>query len=240
MEWIGLILQIILLGFFLIWEGYNKKKGENLAMKEDSRDINYEGEKGKHLATKEDIGDITDIIKNVESKFINQTEILKSQLLLLTNIKSEIYSIERKAIIDTNEKLYQWISHTMQLPILDNNDDIDRFIKKMDDLYYEEQACEALLELFIDNKVIIDNVHKISGYIFNIHIEKKLILFRLKKINSNPKEFENELDNLEKEIKEKASTLIDKYEEISPNIHNLRSDFKNYIYSKCLNKVPEA
>lgn len=46
MEWIGLILQIILLGFFLIWEGYNKKKGENLAMKEDSREINYEGEKG--------------------------------------------------------------------------------------------------------------------------------------------------------------------------------------------------
>ena len=37
MEWIGLILEILLLGIFLIWEGYNKKKGENFAMKEDSR-----------------------------------------------------------------------------------------------------------------------------------------------------------------------------------------------------------
>lgn len=68
MEWIGLILQIILLGFFLIWEGYNKKKGENLAMKEDSREINYEGEKGKNLATKEDIAQITQELEKVKNE----------------------------------------------------------------------------------------------------------------------------------------------------------------------------
>lgn len=74
MEWIGLILQIILLGAFLFWESYNKKKGENRAMKEDSRDINYEGEKGKNLATKEDIDEITKIIESVKNEisFENQ------------------------------------------------------------------------------------------------------------------------------------------------------------------------
>lgn len=74
MELIGLILQILLLGVFLIWEGYNKKKGENLAIKEDSRDINYEGEKGKNLATKEDIDEITKIIESVKNEisFENQ------------------------------------------------------------------------------------------------------------------------------------------------------------------------
>ena len=30
MEWIGLILEILLLGIFLIWEGYNKKKERTL------------------------------------------------------------------------------------------------------------------------------------------------------------------------------------------------------------------
>lgn len=68
MEWIGLILQIILLGAFLFWEGYNKKKGENQALKEDSRDINYEGEKGKNLATKEDIAHITQQYRNIINK----------------------------------------------------------------------------------------------------------------------------------------------------------------------------
>ena len=74
MEWIGLTLQILLLGIFLIWEGYNKKKGENLAMKEDSREINYEGEKGKNLATKEDIAQITKEIESVRNEISAQKQ----------------------------------------------------------------------------------------------------------------------------------------------------------------------
>lgn len=61
--------------------------------------IAYFKEKGKNLATKHDIGEITNEIKNVKSKFTNQTEILSLP-------KSEIYSIERNVIIDVNEKLY--------------------------------------------------------------------------------------------------------------------------------------
>lgn len=80
MEWIGLILQILLLGLFLIWEGYNKKKGENLAMKEDSREIDYEKEKGKNLATKEDITDITRRIESVKDSYNKALEAHKVEL----------------------------------------------------------------------------------------------------------------------------------------------------------------
>lgn len=80
MEWIGLVLEILLLGIFLIWEGYNKKKGENLAMKEDSRDINYEGEKGKNLATKEDIALITKEIESVKDIYNKALESHKIEL----------------------------------------------------------------------------------------------------------------------------------------------------------------
>lgn len=80
MEWIGLVLQILLLGFFLIWEGYNKKKGENQALKEDSRDINYEGEKGKNLATKEDIAQITQQIESVKDSYNKVLEAHKIEL----------------------------------------------------------------------------------------------------------------------------------------------------------------
>lgn len=197
-------------------------------------------EKGKNLATKDDIGKITNEIKSVESAFTNKTEILKSQLSLLTNVKSEIYSTERDAIINANEKLYQWLSHIMRFPALGDNDDIDRYIKKMDDLYHEEQACEALLELFIDDKVIIDNIHNISGYIYNIHIAKQIILYRLQKQNSDPEINELKLNNLENETREKLIELIDKYGIISPKVHKLRLDFRNYIYSKCSNTKTEA
>lgn len=80
MEWIGLILQIILLGVFLFCEGYNKKKGENQALKEDSRDINYEGEKGKNLATKEDIAQITQQIESVKDSYNKSLESHKIEL----------------------------------------------------------------------------------------------------------------------------------------------------------------
>lgn len=76
----GLVLQILLLGFFLIWEGYNKKKGENQALKEDSRDINYEGEKGKNLATKEDIAQITQQIESVKNSYNKALESHKIEL----------------------------------------------------------------------------------------------------------------------------------------------------------------
>lgn len=194
----------------------------------------------KKIIEKQAISGITNKIKEIETKFTNQTEQLKSQLSLLTHIKSEIYSTERNAIINANEQLYQWLSHIMRLPALDDNDDIDRYIKKMDDLYQEEQSSEALLELFIDDKSIIDNIHKISEYIYKIHFEKQLILYRLQKQNSDPEINELKLNTLENEIKKKLIELIDKYGIISPKIRKLRLDFKYYIYSKCLNTKTEA
>lgn len=194
----------------------------------------------KKIIEKQTINEITKKIKGIEAKFTNQTEELKSQLSLLANVKSEIYSTERDAIINANEKLYQWLSHIMRLPVLGDNDDIDRYIKKMDDLYHEEQACEALLELFIDDKVIIDNIHNISGYIYNIHIEKQIILYSLQKQNSDPEINELKLNNLENETREKLIELIDKYGFISPKVRKLRLDFRNYIYSKCSNTKTEA
>lgn len=79
MEWIVIILQIILLGAFLFWEGYNKKKGENQALKEDSRDISYEGEKGKNLATKEDIAQITQQIESIKDSYNKSLESHKNR-----------------------------------------------------------------------------------------------------------------------------------------------------------------
>ena len=46
---------------------YHRKKGENLAMKEDAAKIEYESEKGRNLATKEDIAEITQKIEEVKS-----------------------------------------------------------------------------------------------------------------------------------------------------------------------------
>ena len=71
---------------FILWKHIAKVKA-------------YEAEKGKNLATKEDIGDITNEIKSVENKFINETEKLKCSLSILANIQTDIASMERNSII---------------------------------------------------------------------------------------------------------------------------------------------
>lgn len=121
MEWTLLILILILqiwsIELYYKWKSYNKKKGENLAMKEDSRDINYEGEKGKNLATKEDIAQITKEIESVKDSYNKALEAHKIELqkdldahkyivglchsldnILLKHISSCLQSDIRKAI----------------------------------------------------------------------------------------------------------------------------------------------
>lgn len=60
----------------------------------------------KKIIEKQAISGITNRIKEIETHFTNQTEALKSQLSILTNVQTEISAIERDVIIDYNKKMY--------------------------------------------------------------------------------------------------------------------------------------
>lgn len=57
--------------------------------------------------------------------------------------------------------------------------------------------------------------------------------------NSKPKTEISKSDNFENEINNELMKLLDRYKVISPLIHKIRLDCKNYIYSKCLNRNVE-
>lgn len=125
MEWVILILILLLqiwsIGLYYKWESYNKKKGENLAMKEDSRDINYEGEKGKNLATKQDIADITRRIESVKDSYNKALEAHKIELQ--KELESHKYIIGLCHSID--EKLLQHISSCLKVDAEKDIEDCD-------------------------------------------------------------------------------------------------------------------
>lgn len=161
---------------------------------------------------------------------------LKSQLSLLTNVKSEIYFTERNAIIDANEKLYMWLSHLKQNPSFDNNDEIEKYLREMDSHYDKEQASEAMLELFIDDDSIIKIFKTISEHILVTQTKKELVLYQIKKNNSDSK---NKTEELGQEQKNKLDDVTNRIVEIHPIIQEFRRNCKKYIYSKSLAK-PEA
>lgn len=53
---------------FLFYQSYAKKKGENIALKEDSKEIAMLTELGKNMATKSDIREITLIAERTKNE----------------------------------------------------------------------------------------------------------------------------------------------------------------------------
>lgn len=96
---------------------------------------------------------ITEEIKAVEVKFINETEKLKTALSLITNIQTDIASIERNTIIELNKALFIFLDVTTSGNIRScrNNADLDEYIDKLNDA--SERASESIIlfKLFIDD-----------------------------------------------------------------------------------------
>lgn len=63
----GEIIIVVLIVLYIFLESYLKKKAENRADIQDSREISYESKKGENLATKEDIKEITDLVESIKN-----------------------------------------------------------------------------------------------------------------------------------------------------------------------------
>ena len=143
MEWVILTLilslQIWSIGLYYKWESYNKKKGENLAMKEDSRDINYEGEKGKNLATKEDIAQITKEIESVKNEISFESQRKHTFIEQRTNRYIEILHLAEELQLYKNQLLYY---------LYDKNS-----VEKLSTLINE--ANKTFLRLLHENRILM-------------------------------------------------------------------------------------
>ncbi len=92
MEWLALIAQLILLGVFLLWEGYFK-------------------EKGKNLATKEDIKDITDKVESVKDSYNKALEAHKIEL----QKEFELHKYRIKLCNSIDEQLIELVSNALKI-----------------------------------------------------------------------------------------------------------------------------
>lgn len=162
-----------------------------------SRKKAYNEEKGKNLATQEDIGDITQRIKSVESKFVNETEILKSNLSILVNTQTNLVSIKVNSIIDFNKTVFTLMYSIISGSIssLYNNKILDEYIQRLNTISDQSFIDQILLDLFID-----DN---------NLKKEANAILINVLEMNRIRENDILELENLNNEINEVKSKDLD-------------------------------
>lgn len=71
---------------------------------------NYMKKKGEDVATKEDIGQITEVIEKIKQDFVKETEILKSQLDISKHSIISMNEIKRNVIMDYFNSYSSWLS----------------------------------------------------------------------------------------------------------------------------------
>jgi hypothetical protein len=126
----------------------------------------YFNEKGKNLATKEDISQITTLVESVKYNFIKETENLKANLSLLSNIQVGLIAEERNALINFNEKYSLWQNALTDIGLGDtddyNDNELDNYKRKINELYTDLLTSETRLHLFIEDKELIELAHNLK------------------------------------------------------------------------------
>lgn len=123
----------------------------------------YFSEKGKNLATTEDISKITTLVEEVKHSFNKETENLKANLQILTNVQVGIVGEERNAIIDYNIKYFRWLNMLLDVSIKDvdisNDIELDKYMVLLGDSYRDLLDSATKFSLFVENEELI----KIAG-----------------------------------------------------------------------------
>lgn len=138
MECLIFIVELFIIAILIFGKNYFSKKGENAALKEDSRDISYEAKKGENLATKEDIEELTQRIEKVKNEISFENQRKHEFIIQQTN--------RLLKILHNTEKLNEY--QAILLFALYDFNSSERLIKLI------EQINETLLEFIHDGRIV--------------------------------------------------------------------------------------
>lgn len=208
----------------------------------------YFNQKGKDLATKEDISEITELVETVKHSFTKETEELKANLELLTNVQVGLASEERNAIINLNESYFFWLNALVDsgLGIEDDydNSSIDKAKIQRNNLFRNFCNSETRLGLFVDNnnlKKAISSlkIETLKRYVrHTIEYESNIIKnnISLKFIKENItqegqlEKYKSILDERKEFHKILTDNILDNYKEILPMTIDFQKISREHLY----------
>lgn len=209
-------LDFILLGcivYLMFFKDYIKKKGSN-------------------LADKQDIAEITKQIELVKKEFIQENEFLKANLQFIINNQLQQSNEERNAIINFFDNFSKWLN----VGLLDlkfnayQRNNIEDLIQKDRDLngyYTQTNVSQNRISLLVDNHEIVKLSHELISETlkfnhwtqqqllelrFNLESDKRGMDMFLELIKIKPIPTEaHDIANKEKELNVKRKEICDNY-----------------------------
>lgn len=192
----------------------------------------YIKRKGTNLADKQDIEDITQKIEQIKNHFTQENEFLKSNLQFIINNQLQNSNEERNAIINFFDYHSKWLNVGLQdlnftIYQRNNIDDIIQKDRQLDDLFTQTNIAQNRISLLVNNDKLVVLSHQliIKTLEYN-HWTKSLLLklrlnleedkgaierfLKLMELKPLPTEA-NLIAEREKELKEERKLLIDSY-----------------------------
>lgn len=197
----------------------------------------YIAKKSENQATKEDIGAITTEIEQVKAAFTNETEKLKSNLQLITNIQLGINSEERNSIINFGLKLNSLI-HILTDISLDNcntesNEELTDYKKRIGLCIKECYSHGYSLGVLCMNETIRDtSLEVLSVIVSNLSTPINYYIKELKDINDYEiAEDQGHRENLIESHKMKYFAEIKAGNKIvKPQMEKFQKESRHYLY----------
>jgi hypothetical protein len=192
----------------------------------------YIKRKGTNLADKQDIEGITQKIEQVKNQFTQENEFLKSNLQFIINNQLQNSNEERNAIINFFDYHSKWLNVGLQdlnftIYQRNNIDDIIQKDRQLDDLFTQTNIAQNRISLLVNNDKLVVLSHQliIKTLEYN-HWTKSLLLklrlnleedkgaierfLKLMELKPLPAEA-NLIAEREKELKEERKLLTDTY-----------------------------
>lgn len=148
----------------------------------------YFQEKAKYLAQKEDIKEITEKIQEVNTRFAEQLEWVKSRLSFLQANRLNYKLEERKAILDFSDSVYKWIYGSLDTSAVSFDTKLPNLydiLNAISQAYSNVNVHLGRIRLLIHNKEIIKEAeefvsctleysHYVQKYVFDYYQKRKL------------------------------------------------------------------
>ena len=162
----NLIIAIGLVGWKYLWK--NQLLIDSQELKKDmvrftntfTENNSYLKRIGEDTATKENIKEITDSIKSVESKYLEQLEFLKTELGLKHLKESAWFEKEKNVIFSFIEECFEFTANTIETRV-ENIEDISKNLTKLRFKYYKMNA-------FVQNEEITEQATKVYNNLFEM------------------------------------------------------------------------
>ena len=142
--------------------------------------FDYVKKKAINQADKEDLKKLTTIVEDVKKKNAEEMEFLKANLDIVSSKEKEIFNEEKLAIIEFYTQLHKWVWSSLNVYLNDfnyfNYENIEGKIEEIRNSYQNVQISFGKVQLFVDDKDLCDNGHKLIKTSLELHhfVEDKL------------------------------------------------------------------